>query len=48
MFVVAAPFALAAAEAAEERKAAPFDVGAVIRRAHFSFRQEGERFTGGH
>ena len=26
----------------------PFDVQAVIRRAHFSFRQEDGRFTGGH
>src|SRR4029079_12863122 len=28
--------------------AAPFDVQAIVRRAHFAFREENGRFTGGH
>ena len=37
-----------AAAARSPRPDVPFDVQAVMRRAHFSFRQEDGRFTGGH
>src|SRR6476646_2743423 len=39
---------VAAAHPHSPRPDVPFDVEAVIRRAHFSFRQEDGRFTGGH